>query len=1041
MQSELSAPLLRPDDESVVILRKKPSMGAARKLALSKLPQNDEHTNKCKRSLFEDESDSMLIPLTINVGSHFKLRDGKLIKQLGLKAKKKHQNANVNDLVTVQEQAGSFFVRKFGTGISLYLKMLRYLSIVFLIQGLLGLPAIIFYARGLGGSESNSSDSDRLQSLGMSDLTLMNVRQTLSSNATSGSEPEDGNLWFGLSQSGMFTLLAYFDIASISFFVAASLVLIRKQREFDCDMDLIQTTPRDYAVYVRGLPAGRAVPLCDAQSVASHFERLLLSRMSPADAAEGNHKVAEVVLHRECRELLAKTQAIHKAEEGLRKAKVDRAHADAAPETTSPVKRSALAEKIKKLEETLSGLVKEQEVDLKIEKEVVCAFVTFCEDEGKNLALSIYDEEPRRERCLGPYAPEDPLKLFAGVHALEVERAREPDDILYENLETKTSETIVGRTLSAAVTLFVLALALAIIFSLSLEGKKRAAPSTEDCVDGAEYTKEMAEADGGLAKDCYCGGHVFSDPSFCKQIIIGALYKIIASFMTTSVNIFLAASIRKTASWQLWRSRSSEESAVLVGTFLAQFLNTAVVLVLVNLNWSQWLSWSILDGTPDNGFGFDWYKAVAIPVLTNMLTNSIVPHIILFCRKTFFRFQVWLKAAKAKSQEELDDLVGRRVSFTLAERFAFIITTVFVCNMFSAAVPVMPFLASWAFFVLYRFDKFNLLRYYTNVVDLKFDSQMALLTATVLPMSAVLHCTLSIIVWSDPWLQPYSITVARFEFTPYLYRIFLPNTFPLFLALCVSFVVCTCTNSEFVFNAIAPKCLKARQEEAGEDSPTWLQAISDAKAAGETMVFSYEVAKQPVYSQFFDFGDHHDDDVESGTAGIDEDLESAAAARTARKNTMESITTAYRRESEARVTPPNAEAQQAAVAAVFNSSMIEEVGDEEQQPLLSAAEEGGIVIEEEEMIAKTAAASPRKSFVANSEDESWIPILEADPVRRSSRVKSADVTEGVQDEHDDEFFDVVDQHKTRMNSTSSQESNNMKTPSGSYDETHSAMNS
>jgi hypothetical protein len=73
----------------------------------------------------------------------------------------------------------------------------------------------------------------------------------------------------------VFILLTYFDCASILLFVAATLFLIKRQKEFDDDIDLIETTAADYTVCVTNLPQD----VDDPRELKQYFEAVLSSEV------------------------------------------------------------------------------------------------------------------------------------------------------------------------------------------------------------------------------------------------------------------------------------------------------------------------------------------------------------------------------------------------------------------------------------------------------------------------------------------------------------------------------------------------------------------------------------------------------------------------------------------------------------------------------------------------------------------------------------------------------------------------------------------
>jgi hypothetical protein len=274
------------------------------------------------------------------------------------------------------------------------------------------------------------------------------------------------------------------------------------------------------------------------------------------------------------------------------------------------------------------------------------------------------------------------------------------------------SEIFFGRVTSFVIIFVFLILALSINFALKVE-VKALRPDSSGCKDGVDYTRDDPD------KNCYCNQHGFSDLSYCSTIISGAMFSYSASLLTAMVNLLLASTIRRTTKLQFWKSRSSEACNAMASTFLAQFSNSAVVLVVVNLDWKRYIGFSF--GVEEvSGFGFDWYILVGTPILITLLANSVVPHIVLFGKKMASKLRIWLKAKKCKTQYDLNRLhKSSVVKFNLSESYAFVLTTIFITNFFSAVIPIMPAIASFTFFLTYRITKRNLLRYYTNVNDFK----------------------------------------------------------------------------------------------------------------------------------------------------------------------------------------------------------------------------------------------------------------------------------------------------------------------------------
>jgi hypothetical protein len=172
-------------------------------------------------------------------------------------------------------RSGLAFTRKFGSGISLYMKALKLLTFTFAAMSLLSTPALVAYI--MGGGEGEVVD--------LSVTTLANVRSTLPYSLTTPTSsanslarfarplahfarplartqfPEVDSLgetavmhWGGLTQREVFIMLSYFDAAAILLCFVAFVFLIFKQGQFESDSDALQTTPSDYTIFVDKLP-------------------------------------------------------------------------------------------------------------------------------------------------------------------------------------------------------------------------------------------------------------------------------------------------------------------------------------------------------------------------------------------------------------------------------------------------------------------------------------------------------------------------------------------------------------------------------------------------------------------------------------------------------------------------------------------------------------------------------------------------------------------------------------------------------------------
>lgn len=217
-------------------------------------------------------------------------------------------------------------------------------------------------------------------------------------------------------------------------------------------------------------------------------------------------------------------------------------------------------------------LQKIQDEDLDEEKRSVCAFVTFENDEGKDGIIRLWKKLRLNEKrklakaccrieccCPTPFQEhppptfDTPEYMFRGKYKLKVNRAKEPEDINFENLEKSAAQVAFGRLISATVCFVVLVLCLSLIFAVKTHSK--ALKPTAVCDNDLDYTFDMS-LETSHNHECYCMTKGMEDFEHCKEVLYSLLYSYSASLITAVINVVLATTIKKTAGWALWKSRS-----------------------------------------------------------------------------------------------------------------------------------------------------------------------------------------------------------------------------------------------------------------------------------------------------------------------------------------------------------------------------------------------------------------------------------------------------------------------------------------------------
>ncbi|KAG6974857.1 hypothetical protein JG688_00002848 [Phytophthora aleatoria] len=312
-----------------------------------------------------------------------------------------------------------------------------------------------------------------------------------------------------------------------------------------------------------------------------------------------------------------------------------------------------------------------------------CAFVVFNNLESRRRCLQDYR---RSNQWLPRKFQPKTLRFRDDKFPLTVLAAPEPSNILWENLEVTARSRRIRRSFTNSVT-FLLLLLSGVIISAAQSAQqtfKDKAPPAGLC---ESTLPEIFYASPGFldAKTSIAEFGVIDGPQElwntflpCRGFLTDFLAKnafiVIASAVVVIVNIVLKSTLRGFASFERHTSESAKASAVALKMFAAQFLNTAIIVLVVNAALS-------LNAVPVIGelfrgkysdFQRDWYPTVGMGVTMTMLINAIMPQCILLLQLC----------------EKMDQLYAGP-TFDLAVRYPMILNSVFVTLVFCGGSPVV----------------------------------------------------------------------------------------------------------------------------------------------------------------------------------------------------------------------------------------------------------------------------------------------------------------------------------------------------------------
>ncbi|EEY67171.1 uncharacterized protein PITG_04112 [Phytophthora infestans T30-4] len=226
---------------------------------------------------------------------------------------------------------------------------------------------------------------------------------------------------------------------------------------------------------------------------------------------------------------------------------------------------------------------------------------------------------------------------------------------------------------------------------------------------------------------------------FLTDFLAKNAFIVIASAVVVIVNIVLKSTLRGFASFERHTSESAKASAVALKMFAAQFLNTAIIVLVVNAALS--LSAIPVLGELFRGkysdFQRDWYPTVGMGVTMTMLINAIMPQCILLLQLCVISpLKRCLARRTVRTQEKMDQLYAGP-KFDLAVRYPMVLNSVFVTLVFCGGSPVLLFIATLACTATFWIDKLSLLWLYS--VKTAYDEALGETVLGLLPWALVAH--------------------------------------------------------------------------------------------------------------------------------------------------------------------------------------------------------------------------------------------------------------------------------------------------------------
>jgi len=400
---------------------------------------------------------------------------------------------------------------------------------------------------------------------------------------------------------------------------------------------------------------------------------------------------------------------------------------------------------------------------------IVSAFVTFSSIPARNRILDAFISSPihRIARVLCSCCYEKDVSFYGKI--LRARTPADPGSILWENLGEPGSSVFMRRSFSLLLTIMLWILsAVILIASTYYKNYFKQKYPTVDCGD-KNPTSAQAAADFALGEyqkgylECYCQAdlvdrlnEVFPTANNETLCLTWFQNKLVASAVTFAVvfivliiNYFIQFVFQGLSKFEKHSTLNKQLATRVLKTFVAQFLNTGVMILIVNakIDISFWQG-QFRDLPPT------WYEHVGATLLSTMCINILtVPTIkaifVLFkkiARCYDRRCGTDERITRKKVQTKYEDLYTGP-EFIIDFRYSQILTLTFVCFLYSGGMPLLYLTSLLQLAITYFFDKFFLLR--VSRLPKNYDENLEQVVRPTMYVALVAHLMFAIFMFGN----------------------------------------------------------------------------------------------------------------------------------------------------------------------------------------------------------------------------------------------------------------------------------------------------
>lgn len=392
------------------------------------------------------------------------------------------------------------------------------------------------------------------------------------------------------------------------------------------------------------------------------------------------------------------------------------------------------------------------------------AYVIFNEVRHMKVCLKAYSNS---SRCCMPRKYQPDYLKYQGRYPLKVIPTVEPDNILWENLEVGKFNRFMRKVFVVATTLITMVGSIAVIYYLkSIDNE---IPSDEKCKTyNINYDLDLVKVEDELNEKeilCYCQKKSYHDNyldsdwwDVCGDYSSDYGIRIAAAFGVVVVNFILRIILKILSQFERSSSINKEHRKTMMKFFVAVFINTALITLVVNadfrdLEFTKKLAFKeYLFNGDYKDFDRDWYLNVGSTFVIMMFISTLSPHILYlilaYPLNSCKRECGW---KKCKTQHEINSIfIGPE--FDRAGKTAQILSVVFICFLYSGGMPILNVLCFFTLFFMYWIDKILILRYFRKppMVNHSLNDRVI----AILPYAIIMHCAVSLYMYGSHTIFP-----------------------------------------------------------------------------------------------------------------------------------------------------------------------------------------------------------------------------------------------------------------------------------------------